>query len=120
MTPKRSIDWKNERFPIDDVTYLNFAAHAAIPRVALNAVRSSVGTAMRPHIVDGRSFFSVAASLRQTFGDLDWRRRRSATTCAVAPSAASRAHAFGSWLRAPWCWPPRTNAECRVPTARQP
>jgi hypothetical protein len=34
MVPKQSIDWKNEWFPIDDVTYLNFAAHAAIPRVA--------------------------------------------------------------------------------------
>ncbi|MGB9332770.1 MAG: hypothetical protein WCB10_18540 [Steroidobacteraceae bacterium] len=42
MTPKQSIDWKNEWFPIDDVTYLNFAAHAAIPRVALNAVHRSV------------------------------------------------------------------------------
>ena len=70
MTPKQSIDWKNEWFPIDDVTYLNFAAHAAIPRVALNAVQSSVAAKMRPHIVDDRSFFSVAASLRQTLATL--------------------------------------------------
>jgi selenocysteine lyase/cysteine desulfurase len=70
MTPKQSIDWKNEWFPIDDVTYLNFAAHAAIPRVALNAVQSSVAAQMRPHIVDDRSFFSVAASLRQTLATL--------------------------------------------------
>ena len=70
MTPKQSIDWKNEWFPIDDVTYLNFAAHAAIPRVALNAVHSSVTAKMRPHIVDDRSFFSVAASLRQTLATL--------------------------------------------------
>ena len=39
MLLKQSIDWKNEWFPIDDATYLNFAVHAAIPRVALNAVR---------------------------------------------------------------------------------
>ncbi len=70
MTPKQSIDWKNEWFPIDDVTYLNFAAHAAIPRVALNAGQSSVAAKMRPHIVDDRSFFSVAASLRQTLATL--------------------------------------------------
>jgi len=70
MTPKQSIDWKNEWFPIDDVTYLNFAAHAAIPRVALKAVQSSVAAKMRPHIVDDRSFFSVAASLRQTLATL--------------------------------------------------
>jgi len=70
MPPKQSIDWKNEWFPIDDVTYLNFAAHAAIPRVALNAVQSSVAAKVRPHIVDDRSFFSVAASLRQTLATL--------------------------------------------------
>jgi selenocysteine lyase/cysteine desulfurase len=70
MTPKQSIDWKNAWFPIDDVTYLNFAAHAAIPRVALEAVQSSVAAKKRPHIVDDRSFFSVAASLRQTLAAL--------------------------------------------------
>jgi cysteine desulfurase / selenocysteine lyase len=70
MTSKQSIDWKNEWFPIDDATYLNFAAHAAIPRVALNAVQLSVAAKMRPHIVDDRSFFSVAASLRQTLATL--------------------------------------------------
>src|SRR5215472_15507654 len=70
MTPKQSIDWINEWFPMDDVTYLNFAAHAAIPRVALNAVQSSVAAKMRPHIVDDRSFFSLAASLRQTLATL--------------------------------------------------
>jgi cysteine desulfurase/selenocysteine lyase len=70
MTLAQSIDWKNEWFPIDDATYLNFAAHAVIPRVALNAVRASVAAKMRPHIVDDRSFFSVAASLRQTLATL--------------------------------------------------
>lgn len=65
-----AIDWKNEWFPIDDATYLNFAAHAAIPRVALNAVQTSVAAKMRPHIVDDLSFFSVAANLRQTLATL--------------------------------------------------
>src|SRR5437763_16661819 len=70
MMPLQSIDWKNEWCPIDDVTYLNFAAHAAIPRVALNAVQLSVAAKMRPHIADDQSFFSVAASLRQTLATL--------------------------------------------------
>jgi selenocysteine lyase/cysteine desulfurase len=48
MSLKRPIDWENEWFPIDDATYLNFAAHAAIPRVALNAVQTSVAAKMRP------------------------------------------------------------------------
>src|SRR5882757_9820542 len=70
MILKQSIDWKNEWFPIDDVTYLNFAAHAAIPRVALNAVQASIAAKMRPHIVDDLSFFSVARNLRQTLATL--------------------------------------------------
>ena len=70
MLLKQSIDWKNEWFPIDDATYLNFAAHAAIPRVALNAVRLSAEAKMRPHIVDDQTFFCVAASLRQTLATL--------------------------------------------------
>ena len=70
MFLKRSIDWKNEWFPIEDATYLNFAAHAAIPRVALNAVQASVAAKRRPHLVDDRSFFFVAANLRQTLATL--------------------------------------------------
>src|SRR5437763_16581494 len=70
MILKQSIDWKDEWFPIDDVTYLNFAAHAAITRVALKAVQLSVAAKMRPHIVDDRSLFSLAASLRQTLATL--------------------------------------------------
>lgn len=70
MTTMQSIDWKNEWFPIEDATYLNFAAHAVIPRVALNAVQASVAAKRRPHIVDDRSFFFVAANLRQTLATL--------------------------------------------------
>jgi cysteine desulfurase / selenocysteine lyase len=70
MTTMQSIDWKNEWFPIEDATYLNFAAHAAIPRVALNAVQASIAAKRRPHIVDDRSFFFVAANLRQTLATL--------------------------------------------------
>jgi selenocysteine lyase/cysteine desulfurase len=70
MTQKRPIDWKKEWCPIEDATYLNFAAHAAIPRVALDAVQASVAAKMRPHIVDDQSFFSVARSLRQTLATL--------------------------------------------------
>src|SRR6185437_1405624 len=41
-------------------------------------------------------------------------------SCAIATSADSRAHPFGSSLPASWCWLPQTNAECRVPAVRQP
>ena len=70
MIRKQPIDWKDEWYPIEDATYLNFAAHAAIPRVALNAVQASVAAKRRPHIVDDQSFFSVARSLRQKLATL--------------------------------------------------
>src|SRR6202171_3200762 len=70
MIRKQPIDWKDEWYPIEDATYLNFAAHAAIPRVALNAVQVSVAAKSRPHIVDDQSFFSVARSLRQSLAPL--------------------------------------------------
>jgi selenocysteine lyase/cysteine desulfurase len=69
MMTMQSSDWKNEWFPIEDATYLNFAAHAAIPRVALNAVQASVAAKRRPHIVDDQSFF-FSRSLRQTLATL--------------------------------------------------
>src|ERR1700674_2196499 len=70
MIRKQPIDWKDEWYPIEDATYLNFAAHAVVPRVALKAVQASVAAKMRPHIVDDLAFFSVAASLRQTLASL--------------------------------------------------
>jgi selenocysteine lyase/cysteine desulfurase len=70
MIRKHPIDWKDEWYPIEDATYLNFAGHAAIPRVALNSVQASVAAKRRPHIVDDQSFFSVARGLRQTLATL--------------------------------------------------
>ena len=72
MMTMRSIDWTNEWFPIEDATYLNFAAHAAIPRVALNAVQASVAAKSRPHIVDDQSFFFRCSEFAPNVGDPDW------------------------------------------------
>jgi hypothetical protein len=38
-TIQTAADWQKQWFEIADATYLNTAAHAAIPRVALHAVR---------------------------------------------------------------------------------
>lgn len=70
MIRKQPIDWKDRWYPMEDATYLNLAAHAAIPRVALNAVQASVEAKKQPHIVDDQSFFCVARSLRQTLATL--------------------------------------------------
>ena len=43
-TTQVAADWSKEWFEIEDATYLNTAAHAAIPRVALRAVQTSRGT----------------------------------------------------------------------------
>jgi len=56
---------------IDDATYLNFAAHAAIPRVALNAVQRSVAAKNAAAHRRSRSFFSVPRVFAR-LGDLDW------------------------------------------------
>src|SRR6202158_1729032 len=70
MIRKQPIDWKDEWYPIEEATYLNFAAHAAIPRVALNAVQASVEATRRPQAGDAQSVFSVARSWRQTLATL--------------------------------------------------
>lgn len=70
MTLKQPIDWAKEWYPFEEVTYLNFAAHAAIPRVALDAVQASVAAKTHPHTVDDHAFFSIAANLRQTLATL--------------------------------------------------
>jgi selenocysteine lyase/cysteine desulfurase len=68
--PEMTRDWTAEWFPLGDVTYLNFAAHAAIPRVALDALQGSIAAKKRPHIVDDATFFALAASLRRSLATL--------------------------------------------------
>ena len=63
-------DWSKEWFPPGDATYLNFAAHAAIPRIALEAVQKSINAKVQPQLVDDVSFFHTAASLRQSLATL--------------------------------------------------
>ncbi|MBL8299002.1 MAG: aminotransferase class V-fold PLP-dependent enzyme [Rhodanobacteraceae bacterium] len=66
----RSMDWRAEWTPIDDVTYLNFAAHSAAPRVALEAVEKSLEAMRRPHVIDDARYFQVAADLRRSLASL--------------------------------------------------
>ena len=41
-TTQTVTDWRKEWFEIEDATYLNTAAHAAMPRVTLRAVQNSI------------------------------------------------------------------------------
>ena len=57
-------DWRKEWFEIDDATYLNTAAHAAIPRVALRAVQTSIEANKFPHHVEDAVFFEAPVRIR--------------------------------------------------------
>jgi hypothetical protein len=58
---------------------------------------------------------ALASTSAVASGQRGCNRRCLATTCAVAPSADSQVHRFGSSIGASLCWLPQTNAECRVP-----
>jgi selenocysteine lyase/cysteine desulfurase len=57
-------DWRKEWFEIEDATYLNTAAHAAMPRVALRAVQTSIEANKFPHHVDDAVFFEASVRIR--------------------------------------------------------
>ena len=54
-TIQTAADWRKEWFEIADATYLNTAAHAAIPRVALHAVQTSIEVNKSPHHLTGEA-----------------------------------------------------------------
>jgi len=52
-------DWRREWFEIEDAAYLNTAAHAVMPRVALRAVQASLEAKKSPHQMADSAFFEV-------------------------------------------------------------
>ena len=48
-TTQTVTDWRKEWFEIEDATYLNTAAHAAMPRLTLRAVQNSIEANKFPH-----------------------------------------------------------------------
>ena len=52
-------DWRREWFEIEDAAYLNTAAHAVMPRVALRAVQASLEAKKAPHHIPDSAFFEV-------------------------------------------------------------
>ena len=63
-------DWRKEWFEIDDATYLNTAAHAAIPRVALRAVQTSIEANKFPHHVEDAVFFEAPVRIRTSLAKM--------------------------------------------------
>jgi cysteine desulfurase / selenocysteine lyase len=70
MTTHQSEDWPKQWFAAGAATYLNFAAHAALPRVSIEAVQKSILAKTQPQIVDDVSFFGIAADLRRSLATL--------------------------------------------------
>jgi cysteine desulfurase / selenocysteine lyase len=64
VTTQTATNWRKEWFEIEDATYLNTAAHAAIPRVALRAVQTSIEANKFPHRGDDAVFFEPAKGIR--------------------------------------------------------
>src|SRR5438132_5668125 len=63
-TIQTAADWRKEWFEIADATYLNTAAHAAIPRVALHAVQTSIEANKSPHHMDDAVCFEAPRRIR--------------------------------------------------------
>ena len=86
-------DWRKEWFEIADATYLKTAARAALPRVALHAVQTSIEANKAPHHVDDAVFFEapsrIQASLSRMIGA---KPEEIALTTGASTGAAAVAH----------------------------
>ena len=69
-TTQAAADWSKEWFEIEDATYLNTAAHAAIPRVALGAVQASIEANKFPHHVEDAVFFEAPVRIRKSLSKI--------------------------------------------------
>ena len=72
-TTQTAADWCKQWFAIEDATYLNTAAHAALPRVALRAVQTSIEANKFPHHVEDAVFFEAPAQIRTSLANLSHR-----------------------------------------------
>jgi cysteine desulfurase / selenocysteine lyase len=63
-------EWRKEWFEIEDATYLNTAAHAVLPRVALRAVQASLEANKFPHHVDDAVFFETPVRIRASLAKM--------------------------------------------------
>ena len=86
-------EWRKEWFEIEDATYLNTAAHAAIPRVALRAVQTSIEANKFPHRVDGAVFFETPMRIRASLAKIIGARPEEiALTTGASTGVAAVAH----------------------------
>src|SRR6266404_1473409 len=96
-TIQTATDWRKEWFEIADATYLNTAAHAAIPRVALHAVQTSIEANKSPHQMDDVVFFEAPSRIRASLSKMIGAKPEEiALTTGASTGAAAVAH-FLRW-----------------------
>lgn len=92
VTPAES--WKEHWSDFGDVTYLNFAGHAARPLVVRDAVERALAVALRPDRLDEKEFFEAAATARRGIATLIGAVERDiALTTGASAGLAHCAHA---------------------------
>jgi hypothetical protein len=91
-TIQTAADWQKQWFEIADATYLNTAAHAAIPRVALQAVQTSIEVNKSPHHMDDVVFFEAPSRIRASLSKMIGRNRKKSR------SRPGQAPALRPWL----------------------
>lgn len=69
-TTQTVTDWRKEWFEIEDATYLNTAAHAAMPRVTLRAVQNSIEANKFPHHLHDAVFFEAPIRIRASLSKM--------------------------------------------------
>src|SRR5258707_14252915 len=95
-TTQTLTDWRKEWFEIADATYLNTAAHAAIPRVALHAVQTSIEANKFPHHMDDAVFFEAQSRIRASLSKMIGAKpEEMALPTGASPGAAAVAHFRG-------------------------
>ena len=96
-TTQTVTDWRKEWFEIEDATYLNTAAHAAMPRVTLRAVQNSIEANKFPHHLDDAVFFEAPIRIRASLSKMIGARPEEiAVTAGAGAGVATVAH-FLTW-----------------------
>ncbi len=69
-TIQTAADWQKQWFEIADATYLNTAAHAAMPRVSLRAVQVSLEAKRFPHHINDSVWFEAPNRIRASLSKM--------------------------------------------------
>jgi len=99
-TTQMPADPRREWCEIEDATYLNSAAHAVLPRVALQAVEASLQANKFPHRVDDAVFFEPAKRIRNSLAAMIGAKPEE---IAITTGASTGVAAVAHFLR----WKPR-------------